>query len=272
GHLVDVNCAALPHDMVESLLFGHRRGAFTGAVDSKVGHVERSDGGTLFLDELESIAPDAQGKLLRVLETGQVQPLGAPAKQRVDLRVVSAVQDDIGEALASGRFRRDLFPRVARVVIALPPRAARPEDVVPLAQYFAGLGRQQLEPEAARVLLNYAWPGNVRELRLAIERAGQIGGNGSISADALKEAIDLGSVAQPVAAGYSDERTPLLKMCEAQHWNAAAIAGALGISRTTLHRRLREFGISIRRAKKYHLLPHCAEQSELVGPSTAHDP
>src|SRR4029077_1753672 len=258
GHLVDVNCAALPHDMVESLLFGHRRGAFTGAVDSKVGHVERSDGGTLFLDELESIAPDAQGKLLRVLETGQVQPLGAPAKRRVDLRVVSAVQDDIGEALSSGRFRRDLFQRVAGVVIGLPPLASRPEDVVPLAKYFADLACQHLDADAVRVLLNYPWPGNVRELRLAIERAGQLGANGNIAASAVAEAIELGSVAQPMVAGLSEERTRLFRTCEAQQWNSVAIARTLGISRTTLHRRLRELGLSLRQGKKYHFVPRCA--------------
>src|SRR6266699_1779197 len=109
GPLVDVNCCALPRDMVESLLFGHRRGAFTGAMESSVGHVERSDGGTLFLDELASLGLDAQGKLLRVLETGDVQPLGAVNKKRVNLRVVSTAHDDLPDVLASGHFRRDLF-------------------------------------------------------------------------------------------------------------------------------------------------------------------
>jgi transcriptional regulator with PAS, ATPase and Fis domain len=251
GPLVDVNCGALPREMVESLLFGHQRGAFTGAIDSKVGHVERSDGGTLFLDELESLATDAQGKLLRVLETGSVQPLGAPAKRRVDLRIVSAVQDGIGDALSSGRFRRDLFQRVAGLVIELPPLSARPEDVLPLARYFAGLRNQRLDSDGARALLNYRWPGNVRELRLTIERAGQLGANGTISAGAVVEAIALGSVAQPVALGYPDERTRLLRTCEDHRWNAAATAKALGISRTTLHRRLRELGLSLRHAKKY---------------------
>jgi len=262
GPLVDVNCGALPREMVESLLFGHRRGAFTGAVDSKVGHVERSDGGTLFLDELESLAPEAQAKVLRVLETGEVQPLGAPTKRRVDLRVIGAVQDGIGEALAGGRFRRDLFQRVAGVIIDLPPLVARLEDVVPLARYFASLRDQELESDAARALLNYTWPGNVRELRLTIERAGQLEGNGSISAGAVTEAIDLGSVAQPVVKGCTDERALLLRMCETYHWNSTAITGAIGISRTTLHRRLRELGVSLRQAKKYHFVARCAEPFE----------
>lgn len=262
GPLVDINCGALPREMVESLLFGHRRGAFTGAVDSVVGHIERSDGGTLFLDELASLALDAQGKLLRVLETGAVQPLGASTKRRVDLRVVSAVQDDIGDALTSGRFRRDLFQRVAGVVIELPPLAARPEDVMPLAEHFARLGGQRLAPTAQRVLLNYAWPGNVRELRLAIERAGQLEANGSISASAVAEAIDLGWVAESAVARASDERARLFRVCEAHRWNAAGISRELGISRTTLHRRLREFGISLRETKKYHFVPNCSRQTE----------
>jgi len=261
GPLVDVNCGALPREMVESLLFGHQRGAFTGATDSKVGHFERSDGGTLFLDELESLAADAQGKLLRVLETGSVQPLGAPVKRRVDLRIVSAVQDGIGEALSSGRFRRDLFQRVAGLVIELPPLSARPEDVVPLARYFAGLRNQTLDSDGARALLNYRWPGNVRELRLTIERAGQLGANGTISAGSVVEAIALGSVSQPVALGSPDERTRLLRTCEDHRWNAAATAKALGISRTTLHRRLRELGLSLRHAKKY-AFPLASEQPE----------
>ena len=140
GPLVEVNCCALPRDMVESLLFGHRRGAFTGAIESTVGYVERSDGGTLFLDELESLAFEAQGKLLRVLETGDVERLGIGAKRHVDLRVVSAVQDDISGAVDGGRFRRDLFQRVAGVVIKLPPLSTRPEDVVPLRSISPAFG------------------------------------------------------------------------------------------------------------------------------------
>src|SRR5260370_36204096 len=133
GLLVDVNCCALPRDMVESLLFGHRRGAFTGAIDSVVGHLERADGGTLFLDELASLALDAQGKLLRALDTGEVQPLGATAKRRVDLRVVSAGQDGLGVDIQRGGFRGDLYQRVAGVGIEPPPLTPPPQAVRRLA-------------------------------------------------------------------------------------------------------------------------------------------
>ncbi len=261
GPLVDVNCAALPHDMVESLLFGHQRGAFTGAVATSVGHVERSDGGTLFLDELASLVPEGQGKLLRVLETAEVQRLGAGAKRRVDLRVVSAVQDDIGSALERGRFRRDLYQRVAGVVIELPPLTQRPEDVVPLAKHFAGLLGRRLEPGVERVLLNYSWPGNVRELRTAIERAGELAENGILPPAAVAEAIELGALASPTTASVIGDEAALLATCKAQGWHAGRITTTLGISRTTLHRRLRELGISLRRTKKYHFVPVCPEQS-----------
>ena len=242
--------------MVESLFFGHRRGAFTGAVESSVGHVERSDGGTLFLDELASLAPDAQGKLLRTLDTGEVQPLGAAAKRRVDLRVISAVQHDIESALEGGRFRRDLYQRVAGVVIELPPLAARPEDLVPLAEHFAAQGGRRLESDAQRVLLSYPWPGNVRELRLAIERAGELVANGSLPSGAIAEAIHLGA---PDATGAwnapldhevtMSDRSRLLLACEANGWSANRIARALRIHRATLFRRLKQAGISLARTR-----------------------
>jgi len=196
GPLVDVNCCALPRDMVESLLFGHRRGAFTGAVESTIGYVERSDGGTLFLDELAGLELSAQGKLLRVLETGYVEPLGAGANRRVDLRVVSAAQDTMARALAAERFRQDLFQRLAGVLIELLPLAARPEDVMPLAEHFAAAQGRRLEAGVQEELLSYGWPGNVRELRMALERAGELVGNGTLSRSAVAEAIELGQLFQ----------------------------------------------------------------------------
>jgi len=262
GPLVDVNCCALPRDMVESLLFGHKRGAFTGAVESTVGYVERSDGGTLFLDELESLAFDAQGKLLRVLETGDAEPLGAAAKRRVDLRIISAVQEDIDEAVESGRFRRDLFQRVAGVVIELPPLAARLEDVIPLAEYFAGLQGRRLEPGTERVLLDYSWPGNVRELRLAIERAGALVENGTLPPSVMGEAIKLGVPVRPQvrrSTPLDDAKGRLLGTCEALAWNAGRITQRLGITRMTLYRRLHALGVSLREMKKYHVVSDCSD-------------
>ena len=267
GPLVDVNCGALPREMMESLLFGHRRGAFTGAVDSVVGHVERSDGGTLFLDELGSLAPDAQGKLLRVLETGDVQPLGAPLKRSVDLRVVCTVQDNIWTALDQGRFRRDLFQRVAGVVIELPPLAARPEDILPLAEHFANLQGRRLEGGAEGVLLNYAWPGNVRELRMAIERAGQLVEDGTLPPQAVAETIALGGPGPSVSSAGGGllsallTRDDLLATLDQSDWDVERAATALRIGRTTLFKRLKALGISLRTKPKFTSSPEFTELS-----------
>ncbi|HEY6225214.1 MAG TPA: sigma 54-interacting transcriptional regulator, partial [Gemmatimonadales bacterium] len=223
GPLVDVNCCALPRDMVESLLFGHRRGAFTGAIESRVGYVQRSDTGTLFLDELAGVALEAQGKLLRVLETGKVEPLGADMKTPVDLRIIGAVQEGIRASLYVGSFRRDLFQRIAGVVIDLPPLRARPEDVVPLAVHFSQLDGKRLESGAERVLLAYHWPGNVRELRQVIERAGQLVTDGTLPPAALAEAIELGApdaAQMPQTTHLAALRTELLTACEAGGWKA----------------------------------------------------
>jgi transcriptional regulator with PAS, ATPase and Fis domain len=264
GLLVDVNCCALPRDMVESLLFGHRRGAFTGAVESTVGHIERSDGGTLFLDELTGLLPEAQGKLLRVIEMGEVQPLGASAKRRVDLRVVSAAQDNIASAVESGRLRQDLYQRAAGVVIELPPLRARPEDLVPLAEHFATLGGRRLEVGVDRVLLSYSWPGNVRELRMAIERAGELASNGSLPPAAVTEAIELGRLTTSAGPRAADDHTALLRICATYGWHALRICQAMGIGRTTLHKRLRDAGISLREAKRTRLFTVVRERSRTI--------
>jgi transcriptional regulator with PAS, ATPase and Fis domain len=270
GLLVDVNCCALPRDMVESLLFGHRRGAFTGAIDSAVGHLERSDGGTLFLDELASFALDAQGKLLRALDTGEVQPLGATNKRRVDLRVVSAVQDGFGGDIESGVFRRDLYQRVAGVVIELPPLTARLEDVVPLAEHFAAVSGRRLEPGVERVLQSYAWPGNVRELRLVIERAGELVENGTLPSAALAEAIALGNAnSKGPGPSFVRSRAEVLAVLQSSHRDVQRAAAALHVGRTTLFKELKALGISLRAERRVARSPSSVnggERSELPRP------
>ncbi|MGH7529399.1 MAG: sigma 54-interacting transcriptional regulator [Gemmatimonadales bacterium] len=253
GQLVDVNCGALPREMVESLLFGHRRGAFTGAIASSVGHVERSSGGTLFLDELTDLPFDAQVKLLRVLETEDVLPLGAAAKRRADLRVVAAVQDDISIRLENGTFRRDLYRRIAGAVIELPPLAQRRRDILPLAQYFAACHGRVLEQEAQAVLAMHSWPDNVRELRLAIERAGYLVEDGTLSGDAVREAIRLGTPCSHPITVVGDGRDRILRTCSECGWHATHAARRLNISRTTLRARLKEMGIVLREQKKLAL-------------------
>ena len=249
GDLVDVNCGALPREIAESLLFGHRRGAFTGAVASVTGHIERAHGKTLFLDELLDLPPDCQVKLLRVLETGEVQRLGEGEKRPVDVRVVAAAQEDLSDRLATGRFRRDLYQRIAGVVIHLPPLVERPEDIQPMAAQFAALLGRVLDARCDRVLTRYDWPGNARELRFAIERATQLGDDGTLSPAALAEAIALGA---PGARGrtptvrFFPSQHALMRVCEANDWHPRQIAAALGVARSTLYYRLRADGLSLR--------------------------
>ncbi len=256
GALVDVNCGALPQEIAESLLFGHRRGAFTGAVESVIGHLERAHAGTLFLDEVLHLSLSAQVKLLRVLETGEVQPLGAGLKHAVNFRVVSAAQEDTPQQLDRGLFRHDLFQRLAGVVINLPLLIDRPEDIVPLAEHFAALQRQVLEPGSEIVLQGYSWPGNVRELRLAIERAACLVDNGSLPPGALRDAIALGMPKDRRSkrrlrgggrrANLSHDLKRQLAVFESHGRDARRAAAALEISLSTFYARLKRAGVSVR--------------------------
>lgn len=266
GELVDVNCGALPQEIAESLLFGHRRGAFTGAVENVTGHVVHADNGTLFLDEVLNLSLSAQVKLLRALETGEVQPLGARRKQSVDFRVVSAAQEDTPERLDRGLFRRDLFQRLAGIVIDLPPLVDRPEDIVPLAEHFAAARGQQLEAQTAQVLQNHRWPGNVRELRLAIERAGCLVADGTLPPGAVRDAIALGAPRKRSTDRRSRERRDqadrrrkrkprwsadeLMALCEKYDWDAARVAEHSGIQLSAMYDRLKAVGISLREMRK----------------------
>lgn len=267
GALVDVNCGALPQELADSLLFGHRRGAFTGAVESVCGHLERANSGTLFLDEVLQLSLPAQVKLLRALETGEVQPVGSGQKRRVDFRLVSAAQEDAPRLLDKGAFRHDLFQRLAGIVINLPMLADRREDIVLLAEHFAAAGNQQLESGAAKVLEEYGWPGNVRELRLAIERAGCLVENGRLPPGAVRDAIALGLLNDRCSERRASERrrkgtdrrhrihplrshADLLARCAEHDGDAKRIAESYGIRRSRLYERLREAGISLRVFRK----------------------
>jgi len=267
GKLVDVNCGALPAEIADSLLFGHRRGAFTGAVESVSGHLERADRGTLFLDEVVHLTLAAQVKLLRALETGEIQPLGSGQKRSVDFRLVSAAQEDTLERLDRGLFRHDLFQRLAGIVIDLPRLADRPEDIVPLAEHFVRAQGQTLESGTASMLEGYGWPGNVRELRLAIERAACLVEDGTLPPGAVRDAIALGMPRDPSAnrratqgRGLASDRRrrasprrssdELIALCEANGWNAARLAESLGIARSTLYDRLKAARISLRASRK----------------------
>ncbi len=249
GRIVDLNCAAFPRELMEGLLFGTRRGSYTDAVDSK-GLVAAAQGGTLFLDELHCLSLEGQAKLLRVLDTGEVQRLGDERSRRVRFRLVAAVQEDIGERIAAGEFRRDLFQRVAGFVLNVPPLAERPDDLMPLARHFAASEGRELHPACERVLRHRTWPGNVRELKFAIQRAAGLAEGEVITPVVLAKALAIipSLLAQRPPVFPSDLN--ILESCEAERWHAQRTAAGLRISRITLWRRLEAMGLSLRAAKK----------------------
>lgn len=249
GEMVDLNCAALPRELIEAELFGHGPRAFTGAREGKAGLIEAADGSTLFLDEVDSLAWEAQGKLLRVLETGEVRRVGETSKRRVNVRVIAAAQEDLPHRVATGAFRLDLYHRLAGVVIELFALPVRSSDVLLLATHFAGCQGRTLAADAKELLLRYSWPGNVREVRYAVERAACVAQDGVISAAALAEAIALGPggvTARGDAANGHGERARLLDACRAGGFHGERAAAAYGVSRATLFNRLRSEGLSLR--------------------------
>ncbi|HTT68731.1 MAG TPA: sigma-54 dependent transcriptional regulator [Gemmatimonadales bacterium] len=260
---VAVNCAAIPEALLESELFGHVRGAFTGAVGDHRGLFEEASGGTLFLDEIGDLPTGLQAKLLRVLQDGQIRRVGDRAERRVDVRVVTATARDLEADVADGRFREDLYYRLNVVAIRLPPLSERPEDVPPLidnllARHCGRLGRSapEIEPDALRTLLDYSWPGNVRELSNALERALVIARGGVIRRADLPPAVVGGEPRRPagrpaVASDLSlrarqgqlqgEVIREALRRCDGNRRKAAAL---LGVSVRTLFYKLKELGIT----------------------------
>ena len=254
GELVDVDCGALPTDMLESLLFGHRRGAFTGAIDATEGLVSRAAEGTLFLDELSSLPITGQAKLLRVLETGEVRRVGDTGKRRIEFRLVAAVQDDVMDRLEAGSLRQDLYHRVAGTVVYLPPLRERGGDLFRLAAHFAAAQGRILGSGAMAVLESHGWPGNVRELRRVIQRSVMLTSGRELDGRTVADALGTG----PTFTGRTPQPRPgsekvrLLGVCAANGWDPIRIAAALGVSRATLYRRLGEQGIRLRGISKSH--------------------
>jgi DNA-binding NtrC family response regulator len=250
GPMVDVDCGAFPRDMIESLLFGHRRGAFTGAIEDVQGLIAAAERGTLFLDELSSLSAGAQVTLLRVLETRRVRRLGDTESRLVEFRLIAAVRDGLSTQIQAGAFRLDLFQRLAGVVLDIPPLDERREDIVPLARFFAQASGRGLEESAEPALLRYAWPGNVRELRSAIERAGFLAEGSRLGAACIVEAIHLGNPPPESESSstfiHGRDGLALVSMGQQLGWDPGRMAAALGIARSTLFRRLRALGISLR--------------------------
>lgn len=244
GAFIDVNAAALPREMIESLLFGHRRGAFTGATEAADGLMAAAGGGTLFLDELASLPPEGQAKLLRAVENGEVRRLGDVTNRAVECRFLGAVQDDLEERITRGSFRADLFHRLAGAVIRLPALAERREDIGLLARHFAAGCGAVLPAASEGELLQHDWPGNVRELRSAVIRARHLEDQEVISPQAIRDALALTStLGGRLGLGAAAIADPLIELCRRHAWDIGRAAADAGVSRATLYRRLRAQGI-----------------------------
>jgi DNA-binding NtrC family response regulator len=251
--LVTVNVGDLADSVFESELFGHVKGAFTDAREDRIGRFEMADGGTLFLDEVANVPLPQQAKLLRVVETGELEPVGSSRTRQVDVRLISATNADLEREVAAGSFRRDLYFRLRTVEIPLPPLRRRREDILPLADLFLGrhAGRYRKEPggfdrEAREALLRHSWPGNVRELDHAVERGVLMATAGEVTAADLGLAEAPQTVAGTVEEMTLDQVEALLieKALERTDGNVKAAAEELGLSRSALYRRLEKHGLS----------------------------
>jgi two-component system response regulator HupR/HoxA len=260
------NCAALPDELLESELFGHRRGAFTGAVEDHVGLFQRADGGTVFLDEIGEVSPSFQAKLLRVLQEGEIRPVGGRQTRNVDVRVIAATNRDLEAEVQAGRFREDLFYRLATVSIHIPPLRERRMDIPVIAaallekaQKQLGKAVQGLSPEAVHCLKTYHWPGNVRELQNEIQQILIMGPSGGvIGAEHLSRRVLHASPRQAAPdkeltlaglEGTLRERIECLEACILKEslirhrWNKSRAAKELGLSRVGLRGKLERYGL-----------------------------
>jgi DNA-binding NtrC family response regulator len=261
---VDINCSAIPDTLIEAELFGHQRGTFTGAHENRSGLFEKASGGTLFLDEVDALNLSAQAKLLRVLQERTVRRIGARANIAIDVRIISATNCDLAQAVTEGRFRPDLYYRLRVLPLQLPELCTRGEDVNLLVDYFLRLKAERMgqqvvrhfTPEAMRALSEYPWPGNVRELENAIEYSLAIGMEDELGVADLPIEIanhvpsdlhDFRSVLQ----AYMNDTVPLaeiekryiLTVLQQFGGNQVRAAAALGIDRSKLYRRLRQYGV-----------------------------
>jgi NtrC-family two-component system response regulator AlgB len=241
---VKVNCAAIPDQLLESELFGHVKGSFTGALKDREGRFELANGGTIFLDEIGELSSAIQAKLLRVLQSKDFERIGDNTTRKVDVRVLAATNRNLDEALKEGTFREDLFYRLNGIRIKLPPLRERPEDIPLLIQQFidaSGKKHMTIAPEADRALRSYRWSGNVRELQNVIERAVLLAGGGSIELKDLPEAFREQPDSQPLSL-EEVERAHIKKVLQlAEDYDEAA--RVLGIDRKTLLNKRKRYGL-----------------------------
>jgi len=250
GPLVVVNCAALSESVLESELFGHEAGAFTGALGRHKGKFESADGGTVFLDEIGDVGPKVQIELLRVLEEKTVTRLGGNTPVPVDFRVVAATNRDLPARVKSGQFREDLYWRLNVVTVALPALRERREDILALADHFLtrftdamNRGGMVFSPEARQALLDYAWPGNVRELQNAIERAVVVSAGDTIELRDLPLHVAAGTTGPGPGSLADAEKAHVRTVLDSQDWNISRSARLLEVDRVTLYNKIRRYGL-----------------------------
>lgn len=264
SRFVDINCSAIPETLIEAELFGHQRGSFTGALANSCGLFEKASGGTIFLDEIDALNLSAQAKLLRVLQERTVRRIGARTNIAIDVRVISATNCDLAQAVAAGRFRPDLYYRLRVLPIHLPELCMRGNDVELLIDYFLkiksesyGVACRYLSPDARRALVAYPWPGNIRELENAIEYALAIGSSVELGIQDLPPELapvrtaDSPTDIKQVLEAYMSDRVPLaeiekryiLSVLQQFGGNQVKAAAALGIDRSKLYRRLKQYGV-----------------------------
>jgi two-component system nitrogen regulation response regulator NtrX len=256
---IQVNCAAIPNELIESELFGHEKGSFTGAVRKQTGKFVAADGGTIFLDEIGDMSTSAQAKVLRVLQEGEVEPVGSATVVKVDVRVIAATNKDLPEEIRAGRFREDLYYRLNVIPIRTPPLRERKEDIPLLAQHFAALFSQEYNkhpksftPAALRALQDAAWRGNVRELRNMIERLvimvpSETIDIGDLPAEFFRAAAEIISTAMRLNTlqDFKDEaeKAFILAKLREHGWNVSKTAEAIDTPRSNLYKKIEQYGI-----------------------------
>jgi two-component system nitrogen regulation response regulator NtrX len=264
-HFVDVNCAAIPEELIESVLFGHEKGAFTGAIQRKRGRFEVANGGTIFLDEIGDMSLMTQAKILRTLQENRFERVGGTETQEVDVRVIAATNKDLGVEMEEGRFREDLYYRLNVIPIYVPPLRQRREDIAPLVEQFLerfsarnSSPPKRLSARALEKLVAYPWPGNVRELQNIVERLVLMSPEPTIDVDDLPPQIAQPDQAkQPRGLGSEKladaraafEREYLLEKLRANGWNISRTAEVVGLARESLSRKLRSLKITVEKEK-----------------------
>jgi two-component system, NtrC family, nitrogen regulation response regulator NtrX len=258
GPFVEVNCAAIPEELIESELFGHLKGSFTGATEDKTGKFEKADSGTLFLDEIGDMSLRTQSKVLRVLEEQRFEPVGSNETLKVDVRVIAATNKNLEQEIARGSFRQDLFYRLNVIPFFVPPLRDRREDIPTLSRYFLrefssayGKKTRELSDAGMEILVRYPWPGNVRELRNLVERLVIVCPQPRIEPHHLPPELFRGAAESPNQpystlheARSAYEREFILRKLQEHRWNMTQTATALGLERSHLYRKMKSLGIA----------------------------